>query len=364
MGYSANTTKECLDYVCVDIETSGGDIHTAEIVEIGAVKVVGGEIVDKYNTLVKPENPVNPYTARINGITDDDLKNSPVIENIFDDFLSFIGDNILLGHNIAAFDLQIIRGVGMRLKKYVKNQYLDTLYVAKQLLPDLPSHSMATLCEYYGIENEQAHRALSDCFANIEVYNAMMREKEGNLQNIIKQKKPKAYTIPVSDSTRSIIRLIGIIEGIICDGNIEEKEVAYLREWLNEHSELKGNYQYDAALHALDGTKDITSTLAAIVNPIETKTETINNIDLSGKVVCVTGEFESGSRSEIEQHLTELGAKISPSVVKTLDYLIVGGHGSASWSCGNYGSKVKKALEMQEKGRNIQIVSESDIFKG
>jgi len=363
MGFSANTTKECTDYVCVDIETSGGDIHTAEIIEIGAVKVVNREIVGQYSTLVKPNKPVNPYTYSINGISDDDVANAPSIEEIFDDFLDFIGDSILLGHNIAAFDLQILREVGFQLKKYVKNQYLDTLYVAKKILPDLPSYSLTSLCEYYSIENAYAHRALSDCLANIEVYNAMMIDKEGNSGNISKHKKKRSNYVPVSDTTKLLIRLVGIVEGIICDGNIEENEITYLRKWLNEHANLKGNYQYDAVVQALDGKKDITSTLAAIVDPIENKTETINSIDLNGKLVCITGEFDCGSRSDVEQTLINAGADLSRSVVKALDYLIVGGRGSESWACGNYGTKVQRALELQEKGGKIKIIRESEVLK-
>ena len=364
MGSSANTTKECTDYVCVDLETSGGDIHTAEIIEIGAVKVVNGEIIDKYSTLVKPNNPVNPYTYCINGISDNDVINAPSIEEVFDSFLEFVGDSILLGHNIAAFDLQILRGAGFQLKKYIKNQYLDTLYVAKKILPDLPSYSLTSLCEYYGIENAQAHRALSDCLANIEVYNAMMKEKEGNSKNISRHKKAKNYYVPVSDTTKLLIRLMGIVEGIICDGNIDEKEIKYLRNWLNDHTNLKGNYQYDAVVQALDGKKDITTTLASIVNPIENKTETtISDIELNGKLVCITGEFDYGSRSDVEQRLIKTGAEISPSVVKAVDYLIVGGRGSESWACGNYGTKVKRALELQEKGAKIKIIKESEVLK-
>lgn len=363
MGYSISSTKECKNYVCIDLETSGGSIHDAEIIEIGAVKVEDGEILDCYTTLVKPYNPVNKYTFKINGISDDDLIDAPSIDDVFDDFLEFIGDGILLGHNISAFDLQLIRGVGMVHNKPIENKYIDTLNLSIKLLPNLPSHSLTALCEYYNIENTQAHRALNDCYANIQVYNAMIREQEGNINNITKRNGVKSFSSPVSDTTRMLIRLTGIIEGIICDGSIEKKEIEYLQKWLNDHSNLKGNYQYDVALQALSGDKDITSTLASIVDPIENNTETVSEINLSGKIVCITGEFESGTRNEIEQRLSDLGAEISPSVVKMLDYLIVGGQGSTSWSCGNYGTKVKKALEMQEKGRKVKIIRESDIFR-
>ena len=78
----------------------------------------------------------------------------------------------------------------------------------------------------------------------------------------------------------------------------------------------------------------------------------------------MTGEFESGSRTEISNRLEQMGAVINNHVVKSVDFLIVGGNGSNAWASGNYGTKVKKALELQEKGSKIQIVREAEIFKG
>ena len=98
-----------------------------------------------------------------------------------------------------------------------------------------------------------------------------------------------------------------------------------------------------------------------LVDPV-TVSAPVQEIRLTGSLVCLTGEFSHGSREEMEQLLTGYGATVSPSVVKKLDYLFVGGLGSDMWATANYGSKVKRALEWQEKGGQIKIVREEDLF--
>jgi len=82
--------------------------------------------------------------------------------------------------------------------------------------------------------------------------------------------------------------------------------------------------------------------------------------DIRGKVFCLTGEFKAGGRGVIEAHLVSLGGIASKTVTKKTDYVIVGEFGSVAWSSDNYGTKVKKAMELQEKGCSIEIVKESE----
>ena len=78
--------------------------------------------------------------------------------------------------------------------------------------------------------------------------------------------------------------------------------------------------------------------------------------------VCITGQFNRGSRDNVRKELESFGAIIAKDVSGKVDYLIVGGYGNSSWAYGNYGSKVKKALEYQEQGKDIKIVSEEELF--
>jgi len=84
---------------------------------------------------------------------------------------------------------------------------------------------------------------------------------------------------------------------------------------------------------------------------------------LNGKVCCLTGSFSNGTKSDVEELIVCRGGSCIDGLNKTVDYLIVGGQGSDSWKYGNYGSKVSKAVQMQEKGSAIQIVGEKTLYK-
>ena len=96
------------DYVVFDLETTGVSCNSDEVVEISAIKVIGGEVVDEFTTLVNPGRPI-PYNASmVNGITDDMVKDSPFFEEALSDFLEFVGDAVLVGHNIHTFDMKFL----------------------------------------------------------------------------------------------------------------------------------------------------------------------------------------------------------------------------------------------------------------
>ena len=147
--------KVIKDYVCFDLETTGFG-KTAEIIEIGAIKVRDGTTVDKFSELVKPTN-------RISGVV-----------TALTDFLEFIGNDILLGHNIASFDIPIVRrNVAVVMRAMFEPNYIDTMYLAK-MVPGVPDHKLQTMLDYYGIVNERAHRAFEDCEATSKLFNALV----------------------------------------------------------------------------------------------------------------------------------------------------------------------------------------------
>ncbi len=142
--------------------------------EISAIKVMNGQVMDEFSTLVNPECPI-PYSAsRVNGITDDMVKGAPFFKDALTDFMEFIGDLVLVGHNIHYFDLKFIyRDCEEYFGKIPENDYVDTLKMARICLPELPHHSLSDLAEFYGISTEGAHRALNDCRMNQAVYEMM-----------------------------------------------------------------------------------------------------------------------------------------------------------------------------------------------
>ncbi len=167
------------DYVLFDIETTGLSPESEEIVELSALKVKDCEIVDEFSMLVNPGIHI-PYTASsINGITDDMVKDAPTMDQVIKSFKKFIGNSVLMGHNIKRFDLKFIQRDAVRfLGKELANDSVDTLFIANRYLPDLDSRSLESLSYHYGISYDGAHRALADCHINKKVYDCLLKEME------------------------------------------------------------------------------------------------------------------------------------------------------------------------------------------
>ena len=166
------------DYVVFDLETTGVNTAGDDIIEISAIKAKGGKQVDTFSTLVNPGRPIPYYATQINGITDEMVEDAPDIRTALTDFLDFAGDAVLVGHNIHSFDLPFIYNAAQGLSgRTVKNDYIDTLYMARSCLPQLHHHKLVDIAEHFHISTQGAHRALNDCQMNLQCY-----EKMGELQ--------------------------------------------------------------------------------------------------------------------------------------------------------------------------------------
>lgn len=180
------------DFVALDLETTGLK-RTEDIIEIGAIRVRGGRAVRKFSALIKPRKSVPSLIEEITGITNDMLWNAPEIEDILPDFMRFIGDDILLGHNIVSYDSKFICREAANLGINISNPLFDTLTYARRLKKQtdmLPkSLSLTSLCELFGIERDKSHRAYDDALANIKVFYYLralektLKENETNIMD-------------------------------------------------------------------------------------------------------------------------------------------------------------------------------------
>lgn len=165
------------NYVVFDLETTGTSCYSDAVVEISAVKVKDGNVVDEFSTLVDPQRHIPFFATNVNGITDDMVKGCPLFKTALSDFLDFAGDEILVGHNIHTFDMKFIyRDAQAYWGKTIGNDYIDTLQFARRVLKGLPSYSLGNLAGYYGISTEGAHRALNDCHMNQQVFEYLGKE--------------------------------------------------------------------------------------------------------------------------------------------------------------------------------------------
>ncbi|WP_173916476.1 PolC-type DNA polymerase III [Halobacillus sp. Marseille-Q1614] len=152
-------------YIVFDVETTGLSAVYDKIIELAAVKVREGEIIDRFESFANPHHPLSQTTVDLTGITDDMVKDAPEIEDVIKDFHEWMGDDILVAHN-ASFDMGFLNA-GFKLVNYEKsaNPVIDTLELARFLVPELKNHRLNTLCKYFDIELTQHHRAIYDAEA-------------------------------------------------------------------------------------------------------------------------------------------------------------------------------------------------------
>ena len=181
------------DYVIFDLETTGISPNYDEVIEISALKVKGGEVVDEFNTLVNPGRKIPFGATKVNGITNAMVAEAPAFSHVLAEFLDFAEGLVLVGHNIARFDMKFIwRDAEQYFGEIPQNNYVDTLQVARKYLPKMDHHRLVDLAEYYGISSEGAHRALNDCYMNQKVYECMVAEMREAHQKRLEEARKKA----------------------------------------------------------------------------------------------------------------------------------------------------------------------------
>lgn len=166
-----NLTIDEATFTVVDLETTGLNPKTSEIIEIAAIKVEGGIITEKFNTLIKPSIGFIPENiTKLTGITNPLVIDKPKIEQVFPEFLDFIKDSIIIAHN-AKFDLSFLNETSYQLTgKLIQNPIICTLMLSSALFPDLKSKSLSHLAYHFNITYKRKHRALSDAEVTYELF--------------------------------------------------------------------------------------------------------------------------------------------------------------------------------------------------
>ena len=168
---AVNAGDQTLDdtYIVFDIETTGFSSIRDRIIEIGAVKVVNGKIVDRFSTFVNPKRPIPFEITNLTSITDEMVMESPAIDVILPQFLEFVGDGVLVAHN-AGFDVGFIEQNCRNLGLNDHFVYLDTVALARVLLPTLSKYKLNVVAKALNISLENHHRAVDDAGATAEIF--------------------------------------------------------------------------------------------------------------------------------------------------------------------------------------------------
>lgn len=181
-------------FICLDLETTGLNPKTDKIIEIGAVRIENGVETGTFETFVNPGRSLEDRIVELTGITDDDLKDAPVIEEVLPQFIEFTKGLPLLGHSVL-FDFSFIKKAAVNQKLTFEREGVDTLKIARRYLPELPHRSLGYLCEHYGIEHH-AHRALQDVRATIRLHEILWENfgEQEELTDTSENKKNSLFT--------------------------------------------------------------------------------------------------------------------------------------------------------------------------
>lgn len=308
------------DYCVIDIETTGLDPRYDEIIEISALRIRDNKIVDRFTSLVKPKQRfyasdddsdfyledgekvkyIDVFITDLTGITNQMLGEAPDIEEILPLFNEFIGSDVLIGHNVN-FDINFLYDNNLNyLKQPLINNFIDTLRVARKILPELKHHRLDDLTKYFNNETRSEHRALNDCILTNTIYNELISlaltkyETAENFKNQFKK----------NHSTNAV----------------KAKDiVAQTTEFNEEHS-------------------------------------------LYGKVCVFTGTLEKMLRKDAMQIVVNLGGTCGDNVTAQTNYLILGNNDYCKNIKDGKSNKQKKAEKLKMQGQDIEIISENVFY--
>lgn len=178
-------------FVIFDIETTGFDALKDKIIEIGAVKMVNGEVVDNYSAFVNPQVPIPYRIQELTGINDAMVMDAPLIDKVLPEFIEFIGDSVIVAHN-AGFDSGFIRQKAGALGIETDFTVVDTVAMARVLLPELKRYKLDVVAKELSIAPFNHHRAVDDAMACGEIFkNLMERFKEKGVNTLEEMNREK-----------------------------------------------------------------------------------------------------------------------------------------------------------------------------
>lgn len=364
-------------YIVFDVETPNS--ANDRISSIGVVVVEGQSIVREFYTLVNPETHFDAFNISLTGISPEDVADKPTFAEAWADLAPIFSSGMLIAHN-APFDMSVLAKClnAYQIEWHPYAYYACTCQMGRKCFPDAQNHKLNTLCTLLHIPLEQHHCALDDAKACAGLLIHYLKQgcnptnyvRSYDIANTCTEKRASGMRrAQPSETTLRLQTLQMILKSISADGVLTSEEVLVLEKWMLENQELEGNYPFDKVFRTVrqatqDGVLDarekeeLLDLFSRITDPVG-QTE-CGCFAICGKVFCLTGEFKAGSRNQVEAYFVAQGGIAGKSVTKKTDYLIVGEFGSDMWSSGNYGSKVKKAMELQEKGCSIVIVKEGE----
>lgn len=213
-------------YTVIDIESNGAPFRKESIIEIAIYRFDGHEITDQFISLVNPESDISSFVQKLTGITSKMVLTAPKFHEIAKRVVEITQDSILVGHNID-FDYRMLRQSFKRLGYEFTINTLDTIPLAKKLIPDEKSYSLSKLCKSIGIPLSEAHRASGDARATLDLFKLLMIKDQNNeiIQSQQEENHAKNYINKIQILTEDLPNERGILYFQNSEGKIIYSDV-------------------------------------------------------------------------------------------------------------------------------------------
>ncbi|MEY8283510.1 PolC-type DNA polymerase III [Lachnospiraceae bacterium 50-23] len=319
-------------YVVFDLETTGFSSIKDKIIEIGAVKVERGKITERFSTFVNPKVPIPFEITKLTGITDQMVMDAPGIEVVLKEFLDFVGDAVLVAHN-AGFDVGFIEQ-NCRYQDIVPQfTYVDTVAMARILLPTLAKFKLNIVAAALHISLENHHRAVDDAYATAEIFVRFIEMlKERNIKTLAKlnqfgaqskdmvKKLPSYHVIILAKNQTGRVNLYSLIskshlEYFARRPRIPKSELSRHREGLIIGSACEAGELYQAILN--DKSEERIAKIVDFYDYLEVQPVGNNRFMIeSSRITKVNSEEDI---REINRKIIELGERFNKPVAATCD---------------------------------------------
>lgn len=386
-------------YIVVDIETTGLDPEADEIIELAALKVKNNEIIDTFQTLVKPNQQIDSFITSLTGITNDMVEYAPNIKSALSKFLAFVGDTIIVGHNVH-FDINFLYdNANTHLEQIFSNDFVDTLRLSRKYMPDAPNYKLTTLVDFLHIDRQNAHRALSDCEVTHKLL-CHLKQRHEQYQQVLMQ-RIQTVTCPEFANKRVVVKgttkavSYDVIEAMCnqCNAhlsNIFYSNTEYLIFGYNTYKKYKrgdlsekmlkadkltqenglivlSEYEFYAKLGLSDllpmpHKRRYRHQNVSAKELVSNKTEFDPTHPLFEKVCVFTGTLERMTRKDAMQAVLDYGGTCGNGVTSKTNYLVLGNNDYCQAIKDGKSNKHKRAEELKQKGNDIEIISENVFY--
>lgn len=242
------------NYVVVDLEMTGLRAKTDRILEVGAARVRNGVVTETYSAIIRQQEKLPEKIVELTGITDETANEGRELDEVMEEFFSFLGEDILVGQNII-FDYSFLKQWAVNHRYAFERSAVDTLKLARKFLPEEEKKDLESLCRYFEIPRCNAHRALDDAIETAQIFEKLKQNFGGEKEEAFVPKPLQYKAKKQSPATPRQIRYLQELAGY---HNIElprslegitKSEASRLTDQLiSRYGKMKQNIRKEAAL--------------------------------------------------------------------------------------------------------------------